>query len=118
MKFHKIILPNGDLQITADNAGRAWIKAMLQALSVNELWPDFAEYFLQFYYPWLLLATDQDRCDMGALTSSPILLETTNTGEDLAEPRVWWFPEYQVENEFDTLKNTGRLVLTLAREDA
>jgi hypothetical protein len=41
-------------------------------------------------------------------------LETTNTGKDLAKPRVWWFPEYQVENEFDTLKNTGRLVLTLA----
>ncbi len=114
MKFRKTILPNGDLQITADNGGRAWIKAMLHALSVNELWPDFAEYFLQFYYPWLRLANDQDRCDMGALTSSPILIETTNVGKDLAEPRVWWFPEYQVESEFDTLTNTGRLVMTLA----
>ena len=115
MKFRKSILPNGDLLITADNEARALLKERLQETSVVALWPEFANELLAYYYPWLRFAWPEE---LGALTSSPILLETTNTGADLEDPRVWWFPNYQVENEFDTLKNTGRLVMTLAPEDS
>jgi hypothetical protein len=116
MKFHKIILPNGDLKITADNEGRAWLKEHLREMSVVHFWPWFVDDVLSYYYPWLRLASDQDMCDLGALTSSPVLIETTNKGEDLLVPRVWWFPNYQVEDEFKTLRTTGRLVMTLAEE--
>jgi hypothetical protein len=117
MKFHKSVLPNGDLKITADNEARAWLKEQLQEISVVDFWPEFVAGFIAFYYPWLRYAKDQDLIDMGALTSSPVLMETMPDGSDnLAESRVWWFPNYQVENEFDTLKRTGRLVMSLAPE--
>ena len=115
MKFHKTILPNGDLQITADNEARQWLREMLVDVSVMELWPEFVAEFIGFYYPWLRWAEPEE---LAALTSSPILLETAPDGSDLANPRAWWFPNYQIENEFDTLKNQGRLVMTLAPEVA
>lgn len=113
MKFRKSILPNGDLLVTADNEARAWLKERLQETSVVDLWPEFADDLLPYYYPWLRFTWPEE---LGALTSSPILLETAPNGGDLANPRAWWFPNYQVENEFDTLKNKGRLVMTLAPE--
>jgi hypothetical protein len=114
MKFHKSVLPNGDLKITADNEGRAYLKEQLKETSVVDFWPEFVAEFIAFYYPWLRYALPEE---LGALTSSPILLETASCGCPLAKSRVWWFPEYQVENEFDTLKRTGRLVMSLAPED-
>jgi len=116
MKFRKTVWPNGNLKITADNEARAWIKEQLKECSVINLWPVFVEEFIGFYYPWLRLASDDDLCDMGALTSSPVLIETANNGGPSSNPRVWWFPNYQIENEFETLKNSGRLVMTLAEE--
>ena len=113
MKFHKSVLPNGDLLVTADNEARAYLKEQLQETSVVDFWPWFVSDFIAFYYPWLRYAQPEE---LGALTSSPILMEVTNTGRPLAEPRVWWFPNYQVENEFDTLKRTDRLVMSLAPE--
>ena len=111
MKFRKEIMPNGDLLITADNEARAWLKERLQETSVVAFWPEFVAEFLAFYYPWLPWAEPEE---LAALTSSPILLETAYNGGELADPRAWWFPNYQVENEFETLKNNGRLVMTLA----
>jgi hypothetical protein len=116
MKFRKEILPNGNLRITVDNEGRAWLKEHLREMSVVHFWPWFVDDVLSYYYPWLRLASDQDLCDMGALTSSPVLIEIASCGCSLAIPRVWWFPEYQVEDEFKTLRTKGRLVMTLAEE--
>jgi hypothetical protein len=112
MKFHKTILDNGDLLITADNEARAWLKEYLGETGSAYLWPELVREFLTYYYPFLRLAEPEE---LAALTSSPILLETTNTGGDLADPRAWWYPNYQVENELAILKDTGRLVMTLAQ---
>lgn len=114
MKFRKRVNEAGDLEITADNEARAWLKERLQEISVVELWPELVREFLTYYYPFLRWAEPEE---LAALTSSPILLETTNTGEDLDTPRAWWFPNYQVENELDTLKNTGRLVMSLGESE-
>lgn len=111
MKFRKQVLKNGDLLITADNEARAWLKEMLQEIGIDDLWPMLVDEFLTYWYPWLRYASDQDRRDLGALTSSPVLIEETPEGGDLSEPRAWWFPNYQIENELETLKNTGRLVM-------
>ncbi len=112
MKFHKLILPNGDLQITADKEARAWLSGMLHDYSINQTWPALAGW-LAHYYPWVRFTKPEE---IGALTSSPILVETANNGAPLATPRVWWIPNYQIENELETLKNTGLLVMSLAPE--
>lgn len=113
MKFRKTVLPDGDLLITADNEGRAWLKEQLRETSVVHFWPWFVDDQLSYYYPWLRFAQPEE---LAALTSAPILLETAPDGNDLADPRVWWFPNYAVEDEFKTLRQTGRLVMTLAKE--
>lgn len=113
MKFRKEILPDGDLRITADNEGRAWLKEHLREMSVVHFWPWFVETQLSFNYPWLRFTLPEE---LAALTSAPILMETASCGCPLNDPRVWWFPNYQVEDEFKTLRTKGRLVMTLAEE--
>jgi hypothetical protein len=43
-----------------------------------------------------------------------LFLETANDGGELASPRAWWYPNYQIDNELGILKDTGRLLMTLA----
>src|SRR4051812_18821518 len=54
---------------------------------------------------------------IGALTDAPILtddLSVEDDGTPVVLGRVWWFPNYQVEDPAETLANEGRVVFTLA----
>ena len=116
MKFRKEVMPDGNLLITADNETRTWLKEHLQETSVVEFWPIFVLKRLRYWHPWLRYANGQDLTEMGALTSSPVLIETMPGWGKLVSARVWWFPQYETKNEFNILKQTGRLVMTLAKE--
>lgn len=57
--------------------------------------------------------------DVGGLTDSPILTDDRTIKDDgtvVVQGRVWWFPNYMVENFADTLIEKGRVAFTLAEE--
>jgi hypothetical protein len=54
---------------------------------------------------------------IGALTDAPIVSDDVGYDDDGTinhVGRVWWFPNYMVENPVETLATTGRVVFTLA----
>jgi hypothetical protein len=58
--------------------------------------------------------------DIGALTSAPILtddVEHDDAAKVIRVGRVWWFPNYQVEAMTQTLRDAGKVTMTLATED-
>lgn len=56
---------------------------------------------------------------IGALTSAPIFGELTlsDHGDVTEVGRVFWFPNYQIEDPWETLMNTGEVIFTEALEE-
>src|SRR5690242_15093804 len=57
---------------------------------------------------------------IGALTDAPIVTddyELTDDGRTVVHGRVWWFPNYCVEDPAETLADTGRVVFAAAPHD-
>jgi hypothetical protein len=55
--------------------------------------------------------------DVGALTDAPMLSDGValrDSGETDVTGKVWWFPNYQVEDFATTLLEKGRVTFTLA----
>jgi hypothetical protein len=47
--------------------------------------------------------------DVGALTNSPLF-----EGGSFEKPSYWWFPNYQITDPWNELKNKGRVVFSKA----
>jgi hypothetical protein len=101
------IQKDGKLKITADNEGRADLKAIdVYYRTENLVGEELAAHGFQFVRPeWI-----------GALTDAPILTNEL-IGEDfsISDPPenvgdTWWFPDYQITDPWEVLKNTGRVI--------
>lgn len=61
-----------------------------------------------------------DCTDLIGLTSSPIIgydVEIDDNGKYIftnEDTKLWWFPNYQIENEWKTLLNNGSVIFTQA----
>ena len=103
------ILENGDLKITAS-------KDLRDELGQDsELWQETFEEAVPVD-GWSFVAPE----DIGALTDAPIICDDNWTVEDdgtfqiFPETKVWWFPNYMVENPMETLATTGEVIFTAA----
>ena len=108
------VLDNGDLEITPTFHAREETDHFLslptkQALS--ELFEDWLG------NGWEFLRPEQ----IGALTDAPILTDEIIYG-DLGNVEflghVWWFPNYAIENEVETLLRNGKVIFSLAKGEA
>jgi len=89
------ILKDGSLKITANNHNRSELKDAYEQGGYPA-----AENYVQEtlgFGCWEFI----EPADIGALTSSPIL------GFD---GDVWWFPNYQITDPWQELKNRGRVI--------
>lgn len=57
---------------------------------------------------------DVERCQLGALTSAPIVALEEDWQADIEHAHVFWFANYQVESLVETLAKTGKVVLQAA----
>jgi hypothetical protein len=105
-------LNNGDLEITptaqaVEEAERFLAMSPMQAL--EELFEDW------LCNGWEFIAPEK----IGALTDSPILTDEilyNDQGNIEYIGSIWWFPNYQVENEIETLLKESKVVFSLAKE--
>lgn len=103
------ILPDGNLKISASKELRAELG------QDNELWQESYENDVN-EDGWRIL----DPADIGALTDAPIICDDNWTVDDdgdfevFPEAKVWWFPNYMVENPMETLATTGEVIFTSA----
>ena len=103
------IQKDGYLKITADNEGR---KELAHAFD--------ASYKGGLYAPEVIVIDalhDQFHFILpewvGALTDAPILADDLTIEDDGTVSFVgdtWWFPDYQVTDPWEVLKNTGRVI--------
>lgn len=105
--------PSGNLIIKASNALRAGLAA---AYRCGGYWA------AESLVCEMLRAAGLDIIppeNVGALTEAPIVAEADypDTGPSpvpAGGAAIWWFPDYQVMDPWEQLKNRGRVVLTLA----
>lgn len=105
------------LVITASNAGRAELADALKG-GYREAQDLIADYFHEAYEP--IDAGDVPGC----LTSAPMWVDADDiarpdNGETILLPnaRVFYFANYMLESEWDTLRNTGRVELDLVPDN-
>ena len=99
------IQKNGYLKITADNEGRRNLKEAALWLCDEAIAEELRDQFHFLRPEWI-----------GALTDAPILTNEL-IGEDFSmdDPPehvgdTWWFPNYQITDPWEELKNTGRVI--------
>lgn len=98
------IQKDGYLKITADNEGRRELKEINEYFRMENL---VAEELNQTNFQFLLPEI------IGALTDAPIIcddLSIDDAGTVISVGDTWWFPDYQVTDPWETLKNTGRVI--------
>lgn len=104
------ILPNGNLEIKLeDSDDRDDIEGMRGA----DWWKLFED---KCGNGWGIVEPEW----IGALTDAPIVTdEYTFTDDEKHEVtgRVWWFPNYMVEDPVETLLERGRVVFTAVPEN-
>jgi len=113
------ILPNGDLKITADNETRAYIADEMRNGRRNNIIYDLLEHEIcnGSYTPF---DAGQGNPFVG-LSSAPCIAEAMTTEDDganIIDGRFWYFADYMIRDELEDLRNKGRVVFTLATEDA
>ena len=100
------ILENGDLEITLEPDDD---REEVAAWRGND-WPELFDSGLHLFgNGWDAVAPEW----IGALTDAPIVTDgMTIKDDDTREVygKVWWFPNYQVEDPIETLVETGRVV--------
>lgn len=112
------ILPDGDLEITCDEAEKADLQEILGR--VTHLDHGFLAETLEYtgWQPNGHLYQVQPEW-IAALTDAPILandLIYPDDGNPWVPPKgkIWWFPNYQIESFAETLIRDGRVVFTAA----
>lgn len=108
------ILPNGNLALLAGNETRRYIKEHEDKDAYALLW-DLTEHYWTNgrYEPF----NAEDANPFVGLSSAPCIAEEMDIHDDGSKEivgRYWYFPNYMIENPLETLKNTGRVVFTLA----
>jgi hypothetical protein len=109
-------LDNGDLQFTLTNVSFADYRELVQLKNDNpyEQWAFEALTEREYY-----ALPDDKYGELGLLTSSPILvsIDYWSNGPDNEEfmiemggLQVWYFPNYAMENAFETLIKKGTVV--------
>lgn len=104
------ILANGDLEFALDPEDdreevRSWC---------GDRWTDLLDACGLIGNGWTSVAPEW----IGALTDAPIVTNDftlSDSGETTVHGRVWWFPNYCVEDPIETLVDTGRVVFTYAK---
>lgn len=116
-------LPNGNLKLTLTADGKEFLESDIFDM---DAWQNEGELHFNTRTHSLLLAMLEDiGCNseiellhpdtsdylkIGALTSAPIIaadVERNNEGELLSVGKVFWFPNYAIESELETLLTKG-----------
>lgn len=85
--------------------------------SERMLW-ELMEYYVCNGGPEPISTESNDRVFLGALTAAPIIaydVDRNDQGDLVSVGRVFWFPNYMVEGELDTLFETGEVVFQEAK---
>lgn len=104
-------LNNGDLEITPTAQAVEEAERFLQLAPNDALYELLEDYLCN---GWAFVPPEK----IGALTDSPILTDEIAYGDSGSIEyigSVWWFPQYQVENEIETLLKKGKVVFSLAK---
>jgi hypothetical protein len=109
------ILENGNLSIEITPEGKEELETIKERnQNYSGIWDDL----LESYWTNGSFTPIQPE-EIGALTSSPIIglnIDRDDEGKIIpdASNKFWWFPEYQVIDEFEKLLNDGKVVLSAA----
>ena len=117
------ILPNGDMQLQANNPMRRRIAAEMKAGRRDRiLWDLFeGEWDNGGYTPFEPGDGEPGHAPFVGLTSAPCIAESMDVHDDGTHEivgRLWWFPDYMVRDELEELRDRGRVVFTLADDEA
>ncbi len=98
-------LPNGDLEITVDDPSD-----LDSAHDIGDVL-DSGRYIGN---GWDVVDAEATNC--GDLTEAPMIAEDATLEDDDSWTfygDIWWFPNYQIEDPVETLRQTGRVVFKL-----
>lgn len=101
------ILENGDLKLLCDLSNPENIDYLSESHSITDIVQTHFIDKLEILQP----------VDIGALTSSEIIAHKVvrdNNSDVEYAANVWWFPNYQIEDPMETLRETGEVVFTKA----
>jgi len=107
------ILDSGDLEITATCHAHEEADHFLQLPTMGALYELLEGWLCN---GWEFIDPEKIR----ALTKAPILTDEiiySDTGIERIG-NVWWFPNYQIENEVETLLKVGKVIFTQVKEEA
>jgi len=111
-------LANGDLKLTADNETRNEIADML--FHGRSYWAIMADLFESYSCNGSYTHFDAgDANPFVGLSSAPCIAETmdyADNGDAKIDGDFWYFGEYATRDDLAELKNTGRVVYSLASE--
>ena len=116
MTITAALLPSGDLQLTADNETRAWIKEQ-QAREVDSL--SILSAGTEHYWTngrYEPFDAGQANPFVG-LTDAPCVaecLDVHDDGEREIVGRLWYFPAYMLRDPTEDLKRRGNVIFALA----
>jgi hypothetical protein len=110
------VLDNGHLKISLTPEWRVELEALIADEQSYVLrWEALMEEVVANSEYTMLLPED-----IGALTSAPIIGHGFYWGEDAnrllpnLDAKVWWFPDYQVVDEFEAMLRDGFVIFTKA----
>lgn len=113
-------LENGNLKVTADNETRAEIADLMSR--GRNYWSIMADLFEDHACNGSYTHFDAGNADpFVGLTSAQCIAESLSyddNGEAEIDGDFWYFDEYAIRDDLAELKNTGRVVYTLAKEAA
>lgn len=121
------------LVVTLTDAGREELNNMTESDPDNECeYPGALRFDRSYVSAWRALILDLEECQdihmltdseyemVGALTSAPIIVALpkfdAETNDLTAFDAVFWFPNYQIESELETLLRTGTVTFDLASD--
>lgn len=105
------VLPNGHLQVSLTQDGKdelARLRRSHEGVLYDELWARLFEYEEEY----TLVPAEE----IAALTSAPIIGKDWTYDDEQRhwdnDSKVWWFPEYETQDEFDIMQATGSVIFT------
>lgn len=114
-----VILPNGDLKITANNEARRMIADGARSYGYNgaeQVVGELLHELYEFVRPE----------DIGALTDAPILCGSDDcyyaddgefTLHDAGNVPVYWFPDYCIRDPWEELRSKGYVIFSVVNAE-
>jgi len=106
-------LDNGDLELSPTPQAIAETEHFLGLPTMDALYELLEDWLCN---GWEIVPPER----LGSLTAAPILTDEIIYGDMGSVEyigQVWWFPNYQIENEVETLLTQGKVVFSLAKEE-